>query len=101
MSPLLILHLSDLHFGHKSRFAGQPPVELASSFHQAVEVARERLGYKAPVGLVIVTGDLVEAARVDEYKLTHAVLGTLMERCQHERRFCALVPGNHDVELDG
>jgi DNA repair exonuclease SbcCD nuclease subunit len=42
-SPLLILHLSDLHFGLHSRFAGEKLKELAARLHKAIEDARTKM----------------------------------------------------------
>lgn len=39
MPPILLLHLSDLHFGPHSRFLGESPERLGQSFHRALVFA--------------------------------------------------------------
>jgi 3',5'-cyclic AMP phosphodiesterase CpdA len=66
--PLLILHLSDLHFGNKSRFAGQDMTALGQAFHKALDHARKERGITSPVGLVLVTGDVTETGKPKEFQ---------------------------------
>jgi len=69
IAPLLLLQLSDLHFGPHSRFAEYNPDyldRLAAQCHQALD-ERGDLGWREAVCLVIVTGDIAEAAYPPEY----------------------------------
>jgi hypothetical protein len=95
--PLLTLHLSDLHFGPHGRFEGEHLEALARRFHQAIEEARQELGWKERVGLCIVTGDIAEAARQKEYKEALAFFEALVGCLGLERSRVIFVPGNHDV----
>lgn len=95
--PLTILHLSDLHFGPHGRFAGEDKNALAGRFHQAIEQAREELGWKEPVGLCIVTGDVAEAARPGEYEEARTFLEALIGRLGLARPRVIFAPGNHDI----
>ncbi len=40
MPPIVLLHLSDLHFGPHGRFVGEPPERLGRSFHRALASGR-------------------------------------------------------------
>jgi 3',5'-cyclic AMP phosphodiesterase CpdA len=61
--PFALLQLSDLHFGPNSRFAGVDMDGLAGRCADAVRDARGQLRWGEDVGLVLVTGDIAEAAR--------------------------------------
>ena len=95
--PLLILHLSDLHFGPHSRFAGEDMESLAQRFHQAIDDARRELDWKERVGLCIVTGDVAEAARKKEYQDALVFFEALVGNLGLERPRFVFAPGNHDV----
>src|SRR5690349_14612727 len=95
--PLTLLHLSDLHFGPHGRFAGEDMKALAERFHQAIEQAREELGWKEAVGLCIVTGDVAEAARPGEYDEARTFFEALIGRLGLARPRVIFAPGNHDV----
>ena len=95
--PLLVLHLSDLHFGPHGRFAGQDGERLAARFAAAIDAAREEQGIRQGVGLVVVTGDIAEAARKNEYEAALAFFGHLDTHLRVPRDRFVFVPGNHDV----
>jgi 3',5'-cyclic AMP phosphodiesterase CpdA len=95
--PLTILHLSDLHFGPHGRFAGQDPKKLARRFQAAIEQAREDLAFPAPVGLVVVTGDIAEVARKAEYAEALGFFSALSDALRLPRAHFVFTPGNHDV----
>ena len=95
--PLLVLHLSDLHFGPHGRFAGQDGERLAARFAKAIDAAREEQGFRQGVGLVVVTGDIAEAARKNEYEAALAFFGHLDTHLRVPRDRFVFVPGNHDV----
>ncbi|HVK71356.1 MAG TPA: NACHT domain-containing protein, partial [Polyangium sp.] len=96
-SPLLVLHLSDLHFGPHGRFRGQDGERLASRFVAAIDAAREEQGIRQGVGLVVVTGDIAEAARKNEYEAALGFFGHLDAELRVPRDRFVFVPGNHDV----
>ncbi len=88
-----LLHLSDLHFGPHSRFQGEDPRRLGKAFHRALTAA----GTDGKVDLVVVTGDVAEAAKEPEFSMGAAFLTALAGELGlgHER--FVFVPGNHDV----
>lgn len=96
-SPLLVLHLSDLHFGPHGRFAGQDAARLARRFAAAVDQASEELDFTGGVKLVVVTGDIAEAARKPEYEAALAFFEHLASQLSLGRDHFVFVPGNHDV----
>lgn len=95
--PLYILHLSDLHFGPHSRFAGLNHEELGQRFHLAIEEEMRRRKAKGRVALVLTTGDIAEAARPSEYKSAAAFFVGMAKALGLPRRSFVFTPGNHDV----
>jgi 3',5'-cyclic AMP phosphodiesterase CpdA len=75
-----LIHLSDLHFGaHDDRL---------------VEAVAERVDAEAP-DLVVVSGDLTQRARTEQFQEACAFL----ERLREAGHDVLAVPGNHDVPL--
>jgi predicted phosphodiesterase len=97
MPPILLLHLSDLHFGPHSRFLGEPPERLGKSFHRALEAAQEKLGIVQRVDLVVVTGDIAEAGKRSEFEAGRQFLTALAGGLGLPVERFVFVPGNHDV----
>jgi 3',5'-cyclic AMP phosphodiesterase CpdA len=87
-----LLQLSDLHFGPNSRFAGVDMDGLAGRCADAVRDARRQLGWKEHVGLVLVTGDIAEAARPGEYESALTFFGALVGRLGMLRSAMVFVP---------
>jgi len=75
-----IIHLSDLHFG-----AHEP---------ELVDAVERRVGESAP-DLVVISGDLTQRARTEQFQEACRFLESLRE-AGHE---VLAVPGNHDVPL--
>ncbi|MBI4700492.1 MAG: NACHT domain-containing protein [Deltaproteobacteria bacterium] len=96
-NPVLMLHLSDLHFGAYSRFKGEDPEKLARVFHASTEDARQRLRVASPVAVVVVTGDIAETAKPAEYQTARTFFASLAQQFGLEHRCFVFVPGNHDV----
>ncbi|MCP4549161.1 MAG: SUMF1/EgtB/PvdO family nonheme iron enzyme [bacterium] len=94
---MLILHLSDLHFGQHSRFSNENPERLGQAFHRALVAAGQQLGIESRVNLVVVTGDIAETGKPNEFAAGAAFLGSLAGELGLERRKFVFVPGNHDV----
>ena len=96
---MLLLHLSDLHFGNKNRFANDKPADLGKAFYRAMQNAREECGMRDSeiVSLVIVTGDFVESGLPSEFMAAHEFLASLAgeTKLPHER--FVFLPGNHDI----
>jgi 3',5'-cyclic AMP phosphodiesterase CpdA len=75
-----IAHLSDVHFGHHDP--------------QVVEAVEAFLIEKRP-GLVVISGDFTQRARVEQYRMACAFL----DRLESQGLTTLAVPGNHDVPL--
>lgn len=73
-----IVHLSDLHFGRIRPDLLEPLLDVVNSL---------------AADLVVISGDLTQRARVEQFRQTRAFL----DRVQAP---CLVVPGNHDVPLD-
>src|SRR3979409_2527589 len=97
IAPLVLLQLSDLHFGRHSRFDGCDLEHLAAPCHQALDEARADLGWRETIGLVLVTGDITEAARPPEYASAKTFFLALAQRLALPSQRFVFVPGNHDI----
>jgi 3',5'-cyclic AMP phosphodiesterase CpdA len=97
MSPMLILHLSDLHFGAHSRFKGRDVAKLGKSFFQDLNAVRGDFAKGSRIDLVAVTGDIAESGRPTEFKDGELFLAALAGELGLDRRRFVFVPGNHDV----
>jgi len=64
---MMLLHLSDLHFGNKNRFANDAPIELGKAFCRALKAAADEIRCEADISLVIVTGDVAESGLPSEF----------------------------------
>src|SRR6185436_6555458 len=95
--PTVLLQLSDLHFGPHSRFAGVDMAALGARCADAVHDAREQLDFRERVAVVLVTGDVAEAARPGEYDSALVFFGALVDGLGVARSSVVFVPGNHDV----
>jgi len=101
---LTLLHLSDLQFGVNYRFAGvemtgfkNPHDTLLSRLQQDLRLLAEQKGIRPD--LVIVTGDLAEWGKTEEFTLARNFLEKLIDR-EHlnlPRERVAIIPGNHDI----
>ena len=96
--PIVILHLSDLHFGEHSRFAGKNHRRLGERFGRAVKEEAQRQEVPPAPHLVIVTGDVAETARPDEYKdRALPFFNGLKGELGIKPECFVFLPGNHDV----
>jgi 3',5'-cyclic AMP phosphodiesterase CpdA len=93
----VLLQLSDLHFGPHSRFDGCDLARLAAQCRQALDEARGDLGWREPIGLVVVTGDVAETARPPEYVAAATFFLALAEQLALPPHRFVFVPGNHDI----
>jgi 3',5'-cyclic AMP phosphodiesterase CpdA len=97
IDSILILHLSDLHFGPNSRFHDEDPKELGQKFHKALENERTKRKIAAKIALVIVTGDITEQAKSEQYKIAKNFFEILAQKLGIDHNRFIFVPGNHDV----
>lgn len=114
MSIIRILHLSDLQAGNMSSWWA-PRTSLSTAptydsvFHEKlVEVIKNAKKYQSfnvneefVINTILITGDIVERGKIDEYDAAWAFLNNLQHNLQKE--FCLLpkvflIPGNHDVD---
>ena len=100
VSGIVLLHLSDLHFGNKNRFQHLDTAGLKAfgqRFSQAVrETLAEDLKWKPAVDLIVVSGDIAEVAKPKEFDQGHAFLTGMREALQLPPERTIFVPGNHD-----
>ncbi|HSR98930.1 MAG TPA: NACHT domain-containing protein [Kofleriaceae bacterium] len=97
MTPFVLLQLSDLHFGPHSRFVGVDMEALAARCADAIRGACAELELREPISILLVTGDVAEAARPGEYDSALAFFGALAAQLELPRSAVVFVPGNHDV----
>ncbi len=94
---MLILHLSDLHFGTHSRFKGEDLAKLGKAFFKDLNAARGSFAKGSRIDLVAVTGDIAESGKPTEFKDGERFLAALAGELGLDRRRFVFVPGNHDV----
>lgn len=96
---ILILHLSDLHFGAYSRFSKQIEEDRCGQLgRNLAESIMETLQLDQPaVHLVAVTGDVAQTAEKIEYQHAAKFLEGLSGGLGLPRDRFVFCPGNHDV----
>ena len=94
MSQLLLLHLSDLHFG-LNRFPDTDLADIAKILGERITLKSQEL--KVPLSLVCVTGDISNTADPTEYELALRFMKTLKSSLNIDPWQFVFVPGNHDV----
>ncbi|WP_428265261.1 metallophosphoesterase [Haliangium sp.] len=98
--PVVILHLSDLHFGPHCRFGGLGDaglVEVARRLAGSVDDARKQRDVAGRVGLVIASGDIAEYGYKDQYAEAGVFFVALAEALALSPARVLFVPGNHDI----
>lgn len=96
MASLVILHLSDLHFGPHSRFGGERVQVVAERFGAAIERHRQVVGF-GKIDLVVVSGDLTETAEPEQFEAARKFCEGLNGHLGLGRERWVFVPGNHDL----
>lgn len=96
---MVLLHLSDLHFGNKNRFGEDDPSELGVGFCHAVKTAMKTVEGmdSAGIDLVLVSGDIAESGVPSEFKAAKAFLARLCDSLDLPRDRFVFLPGNHDI----
>ncbi len=94
---ILILHMSDLHFGASGRFAKHDHAELGRVCAEDVEVAKDQLRIKIPVAIVVTTGDIAQMSLPCEYQQALAFFKGLSSGLDVVPRRFVFCPGNHDI----
>lgn len=96
-SRIVILHLSDLHFGEHSRFKAADVKRVAEDLCRTLKSRLRGLQLKDEPELITVTGDLTERGRRQEFDTAFNFLTALQNTFQIEPKRFVLFPGNHDV----
>lgn len=93
--PLLILHLSDIHFRKSEISTAQDP-----NFHLRSELVHDVVRQSKLLGspdAIVISGDIAFAGDQDEFEFATDWLGKLCEACGCSMQSVFVVPGNHDV----
>lgn len=94
---MLLLHVSDFHFGPKSRFADLAPAEFAKRFAADLKHQLGELKLKGGIDVVVATGDFAESGTRKEFELAGEFLRTLAQELNLPPVRFVLLPGNHDI----
>lgn len=96
---MILLHLSDLHFGNKNRFSEDKPADLAKGFYKALLAAeaKNNILTSGKVDVVIVSGDLAESGARSQFADAKEFLTALAEELTLPRERFVFMPGNHDI----
>ena len=89
---ITVLQLSDHQFGQQHRFGAGEGLKLLVT---DLDSLADRHDLRPDV--IIVTGDLAEKGKRDEFRDARRFLELLTEHLELERRRVVIVPGNHDV----
>ncbi len=98
--PVVILHLSDLHFGPNNRFADSEETlkEWGGRLGQSVtKIAKDKTIPIDERMICVITGDITQTAHGDEFALAQSFMGGLVKELPIARSRFVFVPGNHDV----
>jgi predicted MPP superfamily phosphohydrolase len=96
---ILILHLSDLHFGAHSRFSSDLD-KLASMFNAAIGESKNELSIDTKINLIIVTGDIVESGLTEEFNIAKKFFDQISEKLKLSHKYFIFIRGNHDICWD-
>ena len=93
---MTVLHVSDMQFGEHHRFAGSGLSEaLLKDLANLGKSSKKSPGIVPDI--VVVAGDLTEAAMPSEYEMVHDFLVALRDGLGLSTERIVVVPGNHDV----
>lgn len=93
--PIRFLHISDLHLrpGRVKRYDQDRVLKGLLDF-----LERDRESF--PLDLILVTGDLAQSGKAEEYALVSEFLSMLMKNSSVPTEHVFVVPGNHDIDRD-
>lgn len=97
LQDITILHLSDLHFGRRNRFNGENPRNLAKRHAAALKDGFIGASLPPTINLVIITGDVGEGGRKEDYDSALLFFKTLQKELGLPPSHFVFCPGNHDV----
>jgi 3',5'-cyclic AMP phosphodiesterase CpdA len=109
LRQVVIVHLSDLHFGEEHRFSaertatGDRPADFLPTCLGSLLADLDREDPGCPV-IICITGDLVETGSYDEFRsakefVKGLTIGPVMGQAPGPDRIF-VVPGNHDLKWD-
>lgn len=93
--PIRFLHISDIHL-RPSRIKRYDQDRVLLGLLRFLERDRETF----PLDLILVTGDLAQSGKAEEYALVGEFLQALMKTCRVPAERMFVVPGNHDIDRD-
>jgi len=98
--PISFVHLSDIHFGQEK---GAQLIIHDDVKERLIEDAANQVKVHvgAPASGIIVSGDIAYAGKTSEYKDAAAWLDRLSAAIGCDKISVQVVPGNHDIDLDG
>lgn len=86
-----VLHLSDLHFSHDDQVV---------PWLAQLETDLKSLLREEPLSAVVISGDIADTARPEEYQAAARFLRELVSTFKLPTQRVLLVPGNHDVDWE-
>jgi len=95
-----VLHVSDLHFGEYHGFVTErPPSGVGVDGQPLWEIisTRIRRDLGVPIGVVVVSGDLISKGKGEAYADAENFLEQLLGALCLDKEHCVIVPGNHDM----
>lgn len=98
MTVYRFVHLSDIHFGQERDGTLVPHEDVREQLIADCASLKEKMG---PGNGVLVTGDIAYSGKKQEYVHAGEFLDRLTETIGCKRNAVLVIPGNHDVDLDG
>jgi len=98
-----ILHLSDIQYGrhHVDKDNNREPLYPEKNYSLQLEKILDDLdilkNQDVKPGFIVVTGDIAELSRREEYQLADKFLSGISGHLKIDRRCVIMVPGNHDI----
>ena len=95
MSPIRLVHLSDIHFSRPSGIGFDPDAALRSDLVSDAQCVLEQL--EAAADAIIVSGDIAYSGQKCEYDDVARWLDTLCKGVGCSQEAVYVCPGNHDI----
>jgi calcineurin-like phosphoesterase family protein len=95
VEPVVLVHLSDIHFTGKSDGTAY---RHESTRHDLVLDLKKMRGIVGDAKTVVVTGDIANTGAKDEYAVAGRWLDEVSDIVGNDRALVFTVPGNHDVD---
>ncbi|WAI83050.1 MULTISPECIES: metallophosphoesterase [Achromobacter] len=95
--PAVFVHVSDIHFGQEKGDAIQTHTDVKAQLISDASSVVRSLSSKVATG-ILVTGDIVQSGKSDQYHDAGEWLDQLAEAVGCQRYDIQMVPGNHDLD---